>query len=92
MNENDAAAAPANPAPATPAPRSATESGLEQVARELLRDRRNEARWRLFFRLAWLALAVALVWGLTSQHLRNTAATRPHTALVEVRGEISAEG
>ena len=92
MNENDAAAAPANPAPATPAPRSATESGLEQVARELLRDRRNEARWRLFFRLAWLALAVALVWGLTSQHLRGAAATRPHTALVEVRGEISAEG
>ena len=92
MNENDAAAASATPASPNPAPRSAIESGLEQVARELLRDRRSEARWRLFFRLAWLALAVALAWGLTSQHLRGAAATRPHTALVEVRGEISAEG
>ena len=42
MNENDAAAASATPATPNPAPRSAIESGLEQVARELLRDRRSE--------------------------------------------------
>jgi protease-4 len=86
---------PASPTPAPaapPLPRSAAEAGLEQVARELLRDRRTESRWRLFFRLAWFGLALAIAWGLMSQRLHGNAASRPHTALVEVRGEISADG
>ncbi len=98
MNETPEQATPA-PEPVAPNAaatgaglRSPAEAGLEQVARELLRDRRTEARWRLFFRLAWFGLALALAWGLMSQRLHGTAASRPHTALVEVRGEISAEG
>jgi len=66
---------------------------LAQVTGELMRERRNERRWRLFGRVAWFLLALAVIWGLVSSQ-RGKAATPsgPHTALVEVRGEIGSEG
>jgi len=82
---------PAPPAVA-PAPlRSTFESSLETVARELLRYQRGDRRWRVFFRLAWLGLGVAVAWSLFSHRLAPSAPTTPHTALVEVRGEIAAD-
>ena len=84
-------AAPAAPAvPATP-PRPAYEAALEQVAREMLRERRNEQRWRVFFRLAWLGLVLAVVWALFVARNHVNTASGPHTALIEVRGEIAAD-
>jgi protease-4 len=63
---------------------------LETFARDYLRDRRSERRWRVFFRLAWLLLIGFIVWGIVAQ--RNAAApTGPHTALIELRGEIAHE-
>jgi len=67
------------------------ENALELAARDLLRDRRSERRWRIFFRLVWLALALAVAWGLMSQRMAMTAPSGPHTALVEIRGEIDSE-
>lgn len=97
MNPNDDFAATTPPplagapiaAPAAAAPRASMESALETVARELMRDRRSDRRWRVFFRLAWLGLALAVLWALFVA--RNHVATPggPHTALVEVRGEIA---
>ncbi|MFO1326865.1 MAG: S49 family peptidase [Rubrivivax sp.] len=92
-----AAAPPPAPAPAAaPArtlPDSATrlESGLERIAHELLRQQRSERRWRVFFRLAWLGLGVVLVWGALAQRAHAPASSKPHTALVEVRGEIASD-
>jgi protease-4 len=86
------AVAPPPPAPtlgAAPPARAALESSLETVACELMRDRRSERRWRIFFRLAWLGLALALLWGLMVNRSQLTATTGAHTALVEVRGEIA---
>ena len=79
--------------PRTPAaaPRPAYEATLEQVAREFLRERRNERRWRIFFRLAWLGLVLAVVWASFVSRSHVNTATGPHTALVEVRGEIAAD-
>jgi protease-4 len=57
----------------------------------MLRQQRSERRWRVFFRLAWLALALAVAWALFSHRVVPTAPTTPHTALVEVRGEIAAD-
>ena len=74
-----------------PAGKTRLESTLERAAGELLRERRSERRWRIFFRLAWLGLVVALVWGLMSQRMQLAAPTGPHTALVELRGEIASE-
>ena len=90
------------PPPAAPAPASVNLSAdfsrlehvLAQVSGELMRDRRNERRWRLFARVAWFLLAVAVVWGLVAAQRGGKASTPngPHTALVEIRGEIAAEG
>ena len=76
---------------AAAAPRPAVESTLENVAAALLKDRRSERRWRVFFRLAWLGVALALLWGLLVARNHMTAPGVPHTALVEVRGEIAPE-
>ena len=93
MNTNDdgppAAAPSAVPAAsAAPPPWAAT---IELAARELLRERRTERRWRIFFRLVWLALVLAVAWGLMAQRVSMTAPAGPHTALVDIRGEIDSE-
>ena len=62
-----------------------------QLARDMLRDRRSERRWRIFFRLAWLLLAMAVAYAALAARTRIAAPVGPHTALVEVRGEISAQ-
>ena len=65
---------------------------LEQLAREVLRERRRDRRWRLVIRLLWLGFFIAVAWALLSQKIHTTAPSGPHTALIEVRGEIAAEG
>ena len=74
-----------------PTPAPGWSSGLEQLARELLHDRRSERRWRIFFRLMWLGVALLLAWALLSARGGATAQSGPHTALVELRGEIAAD-
>jgi len=89
------------PAPAPVAPAnlnfspdlSRLEHVLAQVTGELMRERRVERRWRLFGRCAWFLLALAVIWGLVaSQRGKASTPNGPHTALVEVRGEIASEG
>jgi len=83
-----AAAPPATPAPTS---RPGYEGVLEQLARGMLRERRNEHRWRVFFRLTWLGLALAVMWALFVARSHVNTASGPHTALIEVRGEIAAD-
>lgn len=78
--------AAASPAAGGP---TAVETGLERIARELLRQQRSERRWRVFFRLAWFGLALAVAWALFGHRVAPTAPSTPHTALVEVRGAIA---
>ncbi|MEY4751348.1 MAG: hypothetical protein RIQ60_3562 [Pseudomonadota bacterium] len=87
---------PASPPPATTtaaaaAHRPALEALVEQFAREYMRDRARAQRTRFFFRLAWLAVFVVIAWALVHQAERGTAPSGPHTALVELRGEIAAD-
>jgi protease IV len=76
------------PAAATPSP---LEGALEQFAHAYLRDRRSERRWRIFFRLLWLLFFVAIAWGIFAQRRHATSPSGPHTALVELKGEIASE-
>nr|WP_066337821.1 S49 family peptidase [Azohydromonas lata] len=76
---------------AAAAPRASYEAVMEQVAREFVRERRSDRRWRIFFRLAWLGLFLAVAWALLVQRTHVAAPTGPHTALIEVRGEIAAD-
>jgi protease IV len=64
---------------------------MEQFAREYMRDRRSERRWRVFFRFAWLLLIFLFLWSMIAARKAATVPTGPHTALVEIRGEIAAD-
>ncbi|MGY4830552.1 S49 family peptidase [Sphaerotilaceae bacterium SBD11-9] len=81
------------PPVAAPAPFAASPSALEQTlavfARDYLADRRIERRWRVFFRLLWLTFFVLVFWAVLSARNQVVAPSGPHTALVEVRGEIA---
>jgi protease IV len=77
------------PAPSSPAPRNIDPS-LERLARELIDERRSERRWKIFFRLAWLGVVLAVLWTALSSGTGH-GPSGPHTALVEVRGVISSD-
>jgi protease IV len=83
---------PTDDTPASGSPRPASyETALEKVAREMLRDRRSERAWRVFFRLAWLGVVIAALWATYNARNHVGAPSGRHTALVEVRGEIAAD-
>lgn len=81
----------AAPAPQAAASRSGLDKTVEQLAAALLRDRRSERRWRIFFRMAWLLLVAAIAFAIFAQRTSVTAPSGPHTALIEVKGEIASE-
>ena len=64
---------------------------LEQFAHDYLKDRRSERRWRMFSRLAWFVLFLVVVFMLLASRGRASAPVGPHTALIEVRGEIASD-
>jgi protease IV len=65
---------------------------LEQFARDYLKDRRSERRWRIFFRLAWLLLVLLVALAVIEVGPRASVPTGPHTALIEIRGDIDTDG
>jgi protease-4 len=77
--------------PAPPATPPLNEPVLAELARDFLRERRAERRWRTIFRLFWLLLVALLVYTFWLQGRHVTPSATPHTALVEVRGEIAAD-
>jgi protease-4 len=74
-----------------PAGMAGIERGVEQMVHEFVQERRSERRWRNFWRLAWLLAFLVLAWALFSQGHKAAAPATPHTALIEVRGEIAAD-
>jgi protease-4 len=85
-------AAPTAPVPGAPAAThtSQWDGVAEQFARDMLRDRRSARRWSVFFRLSWLLLVMALAYAVFAARNHASAPTGPHTALIEIRGEIAA--
>ena len=65
------------------------ESSLEHAVRALVADRRSERNWRIFFRLAWFVFFAVVVWALLQRAGPVMQVSAPHTALVEVKGEIA---
>lgn len=64
---------------------------LNDLARAYLAQHRRERRWRWVWHLFWLGVAASMVWGAMSNMPSATAPVTPHTALVEVRGEIASD-
>ncbi|WP_295855953.1 S49 family peptidase [uncultured Xylophilus sp.] len=64
---------------------------LEKLAFASLREQRAARRWRTFTRLAWLLFLVTIAWILFHRAAPTTTKTTPHTAVIDIKGEI-AEG
>ena len=63
---------------------------LEKLAFASLNEQKATRRWKTFVRLAWLVFLVAVVWLGLHRGTPVTDATMPHTAVVEIKGEIAA--
>jgi protease IV len=88
--------------PESPAPRSEPERSvatlpgweratLEKLVFATLQEQRAARRWRTFSRLAWLAFFGFLVWALVYR-TPATDKSMPHTAVIEIKGEIASGG
>jgi protease IV len=62
---------------------------LEKLVFATLGEQRSVRRWRTFFRLTWVALLGFLVWMWFAQNHPTPDASTPHTAVVEIKGEIA---
>ncbi len=62
---------------------------LEKLAFASLSEQKAARRWRTFVRLAWLVFFIALAWMLFREQSVSGEALGPHTAVVEVFGEIA---
>ena len=62
---------------------------LEKLAFSALNEQRSARRWKIFFRLAWLVLIAAVVFTALRQASPSTSKSAPHTAVVDIKGEIA---
>lgn len=91
---NDPLTPGASPEPSPP-PAAGLQPGWERQTMErlmfaTLAEQRSQRRWRTFTRLAWLLFFVFIVWSLFYRGGPTKAdKTLPHTAVVEVKGEIA---
>ena len=65
---------------------------LEKLAFASLQEQRLARRWRNFFRFTWLAIIVIAAWIGISHNGPSKDSSMPHTAVVEIRGEIASGG
>ncbi len=64
---------------------------FEKLMFATLEEQRTARRWRSFVRLAWLAFFVFLVWAVMHRGAPSTDKTTPHTAVIEIKGEIGSD-
>ena len=83
---------PENDQPARPSSeRSGWDRAAEEFARVYAQDRRSERRWRMVSRGLWLSVLIAVAWTAYGDHFHAAPPSSPHTALIEVRGEIASD-
>ena len=63
---------------------------LEKLAFAALEEQKATRRWKTFVRLSWLAFFIALVWLAFQRGAPATDVSVPHTAVIEIKGEIAA--
>ncbi len=63
---------------------------LRELLSAQLKEQRTARRWRVFFRLSWLLLVLGVVLTAFNRAQVSTDPSMPHTALVQIRGEIGA--
>ena len=78
--------------PPEPAPPGWERATFEKLMFATLQEQRTARRWRSFIRLAWLAFFVFLLWALMHRGGPSTDKSLPHTAVIEIKGEIASDG
>jgi protease IV len=85
------------PVPGTPATRAPAAGAqpphwehetLERLLFATLNEQRTARRWRTFTRIAWLVFFIFLIWTLAYRGSGGSDKTGPHTAVIQIQGEI----
>lgn len=63
---------------------------MERLMFATLEEQRMARRWRTFFRLSWLALILFVLWAALHRGAPSSDTSSPHTAVIEIKGEIAA--
>ncbi|MGQ2921449.1 MAG: S49 family peptidase [Hydrogenophaga sp.] len=61
---------------------------LEKLVFATIREQQSARRWKMFSRLLWLAIFGAIAWFAYTSNTTTTVST-PHTAVVDIKGEIA---
>jgi len=90
-NPTQAAGPPSDSKPGTASGSVWERSFIEKWMHDSLAEQRAARRWKYGMRLAWLVFFAALIWlGMDrTGAIHNADVTRPHTAVVEIKGEIA---
>ena len=64
---------------------------LEKLAFANLEEQRRTRRWRTFVRMSWLIFFIGLVWLAIDRSGASQDVSTPHTAVVEIKGEIASD-
>ncbi|MEN9905129.1 MAG: hypothetical protein RLZZ555_1694 [Pseudomonadota bacterium] len=84
----------AGSSPAASSPNAGSDSNwerqtLERLAFAALEEQRAARRWKVRLRLLWLAFLSVLLWLVYREMPDAQVPSSPHTAMIEIRGEIS---
>jgi protease-4 len=63
---------------------------LERLAFAVLEEQKAARRWRTAMRLLWMGLFAVALWLFYGEVPETATTTTPHTAMIEIRGEIGA--
>jgi protease-4 len=90
MNESIPSSFPP-PVPSASAGEAWDKKMFADVMMAAINEQRAARRWKIFFRIAFLALALLFILSLFTWNMGSKASlTEPHTALIDLQGEISA--
>ena len=64
---------------------------LEKLAFSMLEEQKATRRWRMVWRFIWLISAGLIVWAGFAKAPSTSAPSTPHTAVIDIKGEISAD-
>jgi protease-4 len=62
---------------------------LEKLAFAALAEQKAARRWKTFVWLSWLVFFAFLAWSAMGKSSSSSDVTKPHTAVVEIKGEIA---
>ena len=62
---------------------------LEKLVFASIKEQRAARRWRFFSRLLWSVVVLLVLWAVFFKDTATKTSTSPHTAVVEIKGEIA---